>query len=73
MLNIKHYEIGSLAQYARVDPPAAVSTTALHSKASASIVMFNDVEHPANGTSSSLDKLPWQMRTVEFVRRLASV
>jgi hypothetical protein len=56
-----------------VDPPAAVSTTALHSKASASIVMFNDVEHPANGTSSSLDKLPWQMRTVEFVRRLASV
>ena len=28
---------------------------------------------PANGTLSSLDKLPWQMRTVEFVRRLASV
>ena len=58
-----------------MDPPAAVSTTALHSKASASIVMFNDVEHPqpANSTLSSLDKLPWQMRTVEFVRRLASV
>ena len=37
--------------------------------------MFNDVEHPqpANSTLSSLDKLPWQMRTVEFVRRLASV
>ena len=56
-----------------MDPPAAASTTALHSKASASIVLFNDVEHPANGTSSSLDKLPWQMRTVEFVRRLTSV
>ena len=57
-----------------MDPPAAVSTTALHSKLLhlLSCLMTLNIQ-PANGMLSSLDKLPWQMRTVEFVRRLASV